>query len=88
MAATLAWHVTSDGMELQLPDDILRRAEASTVDLRIALAIQLYADNRIDYADACRLSSVAPAVFNRELISRALSIQPYPSAGKPHREAG
>ena len=66
-------------MLLNVPDDIVRRAEANATDLQTALAIQLYADNRIDHGDACRLSGLPPTMFNRELLSRALSLQQYPS---------
>ena len=65
-------------MRLNVPDDIVMRAEANAGDLRIALAIQLYTDNRIDYADACRLARMPAAGFNRELFARAISVQQYP----------
>ncbi len=65
-------------MQLKLPDDILRRAEANQEDLRLALAVQLYADNRIDYTDALKLAGVSHDVLTRELLSRALSVQSYP----------
>ena len=66
-------------MKIEIPDAIVQHAEATADELRAALAIQLYADNRIDYADACRLAGVSKAVFNGELLSRALSIQQYPA---------
>ena len=72
-------------MDLMLPDDILRRAEVGELDLRIALAVQLYADNRIDYADACRLAQVTAAELNAELLRAGLSIQQYPSAQRSLR---
>ena len=75
-------------MHLDVPDDILRRAEANAGDLRAALAVQLYTDNRIDHADACRLAGVSPSVFNRELLARGLSVQQYDSARRIHRSAG
>jgi len=75
-------------MHLDVPDDILRRAEANAGDLRVALAIQLYADNRIDHADACSLAGVPAAVFNRELLARGLSVQQYDNARRIHRSAG
>jgi predicted HTH domain antitoxin len=65
-------------MNLELPDDIMRRAEASQLDVRVALAVQLYADNRLDYDDARRLADVCEAVFNRELLTRKISVQKYP----------
>ena len=65
-------------MRIEVPEDIVRRAQTSVVELKIALAVQLYADNRIDHTDACRLAGISPAEFNRELVSRALCIQQYP----------
>ena len=74
-------------MNLNVPDDIVKRAEANELDLRMLLALQLYADNRIDHADAVRLSNLPEAVFNQELLARAMSIQQYPAAAR-RREAG
>ena len=72
-------------MFIELPDDIIRRADASMMDCRIAIAVELYADNRVDHADACRLSGLTPAQFGRELADRAISIQRYPSRRPPAR---
>lgn len=72
-------------MDLHLPDEIVQRAEANAADLRLALALQLYADNRLDYADALTLASMPPALFNQELLHRQLSIQPYPAANARRR---
>jgi predicted HTH domain antitoxin len=68
-------------MRLELLDEIVNRAEATEADLLLALAIQFYADNRIDHTDACRLAGVPAAVFNRELLERALGVQQYPAFG-------
>ncbi len=65
-------------MRIDVPEDIVMRAQANAEELRIALAVQLYADNRIDHTDACRLAGISPAEMNRELVMRALSIQQYP----------
>ena len=65
-------------MDLEIPDDIVRRAEASEADLRLLLAIQLYADNRIDHADACRLANLSAGRLNGELLTRQIGIQQYP----------
>ena len=65
-------------MKLDVPDDIVRLAEANQIDLRLALALQLYSDNRIDYSDACRLADVPDAIFNIELLKRHMSVQKYP----------
>ena len=75
-------------MNLTIPDDIVRRAEAGAGDLLLALAIQLYADNRIEHADACRLAGASRAVFNREIVPRGISIHLYPAAGLLRRKAG
>lgn len=66
-------------MELTLPDDILRRGELSAADVRLALAVQLYADNRVDHADACRLAGIEAGELNRELLRVGLSVQEYPA---------
>ena len=76
-------------MKLTVPDDIVRRGELSAADLRLALAVQLYADNRIDHADARRLAGVSPTALNTELLRVGLSVQEYPAAdGVPRRSAG
>jgi len=62
-------------MQLSVPDDILISAEANEADLRIALAIQLYADNRIEHRDACRLAGLSPSAMNAELLRRGITIQ-------------
>jgi len=77
-------------MNLELPNDILRRAEVNTADVLVAVAIQFYADNRIDYDDALRLSGLSPASFNRELVTQGLVVQQYLRRGtrSPHQAAG
>jgi len=65
-------------MRLAIPDDIVRRAELTAGDLRLALTVQLYADNRIDHADACRLARITPAELNHELLRLGLGVQQYP----------
>ena len=66
-------------MKLDVPDEIVRRAEANQIELRLALALQLYSDNRIDYSDACTLADVPDAIFNCELLKRHISVQKYPA---------
>ena len=77
-------------MKLDVPDDIVRRAEANGIELRVALAVQLYADNRIDHTDACRLSELSSREFDGELLARGLSVQRYPAGEvlSPGRSAG
>jgi len=62
-------------MHIEIPDDILRMAEAGERDVRVSLAVQFYADNRLDYAQAVRLAEVRPPQFDRELLARGLSVQ-------------
>lgn len=75
-------------MKLELPDEIIHRAEVTVRELRMSLAIQLYADHRIDYHDACRLAEVVPAVLDRELSQRDISILRYPPLPQQRRRAG
>ncbi|RKY26362.1 MAG: hypothetical protein DRP83_04440 [Planctomycetota bacterium] len=70
---------TEAKMKLDLPDDILFSAEASSQELRLALALQLYSDSRVNYADACKLAEVAPGLFDRELARRDISVIRFPS---------
>ena len=65
-------------MQIDVPDDMVYRAEVNATDLHIALAVQLYADNRIDYVDACSLSGLSDGQFKQELLARRLSLQQYP----------
>ena len=67
-------------MVIEVPDDIVRHAEANGIDLRLALALQLYADNRIDHADACRLAGLSETEMTREMLSRGICVQLYPSS--------
>ena len=75
-------------MNLKIPDDIVARAEAGGGELLLALAIQLYADNRIDHGDACRLAGVTRPDFNREIVTRGISIHLYPAIAHRRRKAG
>jgi len=76
-------------MKLELPDNVMRRAGVTLRELRLAVAVQFYADHRLDYHDACRLAEVLPAVFDRELTRRNISILRYPpSSRQPRCKAG
>ena len=75
-------------MKLNIPQDIVRRAEATQADIRIALAVQFYADNRIDHADACKLGKLSAAELNHELLARGITVQQYPPVTLAGREAG
>lgn len=75
-------------MLLPVPDAIVHRAEANASDLLVALAVQLYADNRIDYADTCTLAGLSPNALNSELVQRGISVQQYPAVHARRRQAG
>ena len=62
-------------MQFLIPDDIIIKAQANLNDISMAVAVEFYADNRIDHADACRLANTSPECFNRELLRRGLGIQ-------------
>jgi predicted HTH domain antitoxin len=62
-------------MQFLIPDDIVIKAQANLTDISMAVAVEFYADNRIDHADACRLANTSPERFNRELLRRGLGIQ-------------
>ena len=64
-------------MQFRIPDDIVIKAQANITDISMAVAIEFYADNRIDHADACRLANASVEQFNRELLRRGLGIQIY-----------
>lgn len=75
-------------MKLELPDEVIHRAEVTVRELRLLLAVQLYAENRIDYHDACRLAEVVPTLLDRELSLRNISVLRYPPLPrKKHRAA-
>ena len=76
-------------MKLDLPDDLLRRAEMSAGEMRLALAVQFYAEHRINYSDACHLAGVPAEILNRALAERDLSVVAYPEIPSwRHRRAG
>ena len=75
-------------MHVEVLDDILRKAQANASDVLLAVAIQFYADNRIDYDDALRLAGVSKAELNRELVRIGISLQLYPAMPLPHLRAG
>jgi predicted HTH domain antitoxin len=78
-------------MQFRIPNDIVIKAEANLSDVSMAVAVEFYADNRIDHADACRLAQVTPEQFNRELLQRGLGIQissPRQQQRQQHRTAG
>ncbi len=80
--------IEGDRVHVTVPDDILRKAEANATDVVLAVAIQLYADNRIDYTDALRMSNLPRVEFNRELVTRGIGIHLNPPARARRRAAG
>ena len=75
-------------MHGEVPDEVLRKAQANAGDVLLAVAVEFYADNRIEYEDALRLAAVAPIELNRELVRRGISLQLYPNAELSRRQAG
>lgn len=73
-------------MKLEVPNYIVQQAEMTRAEFRLALAIQLYADNRIDHAHGLRLSGMAERLFDGELLSRGISIQKPRSLGQKLRK--
>ena len=73
-------------MNLDVPEDIVARAEANESDLLFAMAIGLYADKRIDLVQACRLARISPPTLTRELVSRGIVVHLAPD--DPCRQAG
>jgi predicted HTH domain antitoxin len=65
-------------MHVELPDDIMRRAEANVGDVLLAVAVQLYSDNRLDFVDALAVAGISSDDFSQELIKRDISINQYP----------
>ncbi len=57
-------------VELSIPDDIVRRAEINATDIRIALALQLYVDNRIDHTDAYNSKHNSSSLYSINAIYR------------------
>jgi predicted HTH domain antitoxin len=78
-------HAPEAGMQLDISNEVIRDSQLGALDLYLALACQLYADNRLDYAQALSLSKAAADTFNRELLRLGICVQRYP---KPVREAG
>ncbi len=75
-------------MHVEIPDEFLRKAQANAGDVLLAVAVQFYADNRIEYEDALCLAAVAPIELNRELVRRGISLQLYPNARLSRRHVG
>ncbi|HOF18880.1 MAG TPA: UPF0175 family protein [Phycisphaerae bacterium] len=74
-------------MNISFPDDILLHAEAGEAEIRLAVALQFYSDNRVDHAEACRLAGLPSSAFTEELLQRGLCVHIYPLRSRI-REAG
>lgn len=75
-------------MQLEIPDYLIGRAEATAAEMLTAMAIQLCADNRLDHVDAATLAGLDEMQFARELFSRGISVHIYPTTIGPQRKAG
>jgi predicted HTH domain antitoxin len=65
-------------MQIDLPDNVVNDAEISLREAQLALAIQLYADGRIDYTQARQIARVRARVLDQALAARNLSVVIYP----------
>jgi len=74
-------------MKLEIPDDIVERGQLGATDVRLALAVQLYAENRLDHTDACRLAGVSARQFNQDLLRLGLGVQQYPVGRRSRRRS-
>ena len=61
-------------VELRIPEDILQAAGLTEQECLIELAVHLYADRRLAFAQALRLSGLSRLEFEEELARRALSL--------------
>ncbi len=66
------------GMQIDLPDNVVNDAEITLREAQLALAIQLYADGRVDYAQARQIAKVRARVLDQALAARNLSVVIYP----------
>ena len=73
-------------MRINIPDDIVRRAEANASDLLVAMAVTLYVDNRLDHADAARMCKLSLPKFSDELLARGIVVQQYPEIHSAQRQ--
>jgi predicted HTH domain antitoxin len=60
--------------ELTIPDDILEAADLTEKDCLIELAVHLYAERRITFGQALRLSQLTRAELEKELARRDISL--------------
>ncbi len=61
-------------MKLEIPEDILQAAGMTEKDCLAELAVHLYANRRISFAQALRLSGLKRAEFEEELARRHVAV--------------
>ena len=66
------WSVVS--LELRIPEDILEAAGLTEKECLTELAVHLYADRRLAFAQALRLAGMTRIEFEKELAQRDISL--------------
>ena len=61
-------------MKLEIPEDILQAAGMTESDCLAELAVHLYADRRVSFAQALRLCGLKRAEFEKELARRDIAL--------------
>ncbi len=61
-------------MKLEIPADIVASAHLTEKDCLVELGVRLYADQRITFGEALRLSGLTRIDFERELARRQVSL--------------
>ena len=61
-------------MTIQLPEEILRAAGLTEKDIVLELAVHLYAQRRISFPQAIRISGLSRIEFEREIHRRKISL--------------
>jgi predicted HTH domain antitoxin len=61
-------------MQLTLSDDIVLSANLSEADMRLALALALFQDDRITLAQGARLSGLDRLAFQHQLAARKIAL--------------
>lgn len=59
---------------LKIPEDILNAAGLTEQDCLIELAVHLYAERRLSFAQALRLCGLGRVAFERELARRDIAL--------------
>jgi predicted HTH domain antitoxin len=61
-------------MQITIPDDISREAGLNPRECLIELVVRLYADRRISFAQALRITVLSRQAFEEELARRDISL--------------